>query len=309
MQIIVEKICKSYSLCYNLVGLRLIKELKNNFRAMIVDGKKIAEKIFTRLQGEVSILKQRGINPKLGVFLIGNDKPSHTYVQKKGEACQKIGVDFLLKKYQKDITEGELIKEINNVQKNENLTGLIVQLPLPEHIHAGRVIRHIKPEIDVDCLTEANLGKLITGDYIIEPPTPGAILEILKHHNIELKGKNVVLMGAGTLIGKPLANLLFHQKTTVSVCNSSTKNPEEFTKKADIIISGVGKYNLITGDMIKKGAVVIDAGVCFIDGKMYGDVNFEEIKDKASLVTPTPGGVGPLTVAKLIENTIKCAKR
>lgn len=276
---------------------------------MIVDGKKIAEKIFTRLQGEVSVLKQQGINPKLGVFLIGNDQPSHTYVTKKGEACERIGVEFLLKKYKEDITECELIKEIEEVQKKEDLTGLIVQLPLPKHIDANRVIKHIKPEIDVDCLTCTNLGKLISGEYIIEPPTPGAILEILKHHDIDLKGKNVVLIGTGTLIGRPLANLLFHMKATVSTCNSSTQNPEEFTKKADIIISGVGKHNLITGSMIKKEAVVIDAGVCFVDGKMYGDINFAEVSQKASLVTPTPGGVGPLTVAKLIENTVKCARR
>jgi methylenetetrahydrofolate dehydrogenase (NADP+)/methenyltetrahydrofolate cyclohydrolase len=280
-----------------------------NNKAVIVDGKKIANQIFNRLQGEVSVLKQQGINPKLGVFLIGNDKPSHTYVNKKKEACEEIGVEFLLKEYKENITGEELMDAIENAQKNENLTGLIVQLPLPKHIHAGRVIKHIKPEIDVDCLTNTNLGKLVIGDYCIEPPTPGAILEILKYYDIELKGKNVVLMGTGTLIGRPLANLLFHQKATVITCNSFTKNQAEFTKKADIIISGVGKHNLITGDMIKKGAVVIDAGVCFENGKMYGDINFEEVLKKASLVTPTPGGVGPLTVAKLIENTVKSARR
>ena len=280
-----------------------------NNKTVIVDGKKIAQKIFARLQNEVSVLKQQGINPKLGVFLVGDDQPSHTYVNKKKEACKDIGVDFLLKKYEENITGEELIDAIEDVQENENLTGLIVQLPLPKHIHTGRVIKHIKPEIDVDCLTEANLGKLVVGNYCIEPPTPGAILEILKHHNIELKGKNVVLMGTGTLIGRPLANLLFHTQASVSTCNSSTKNSAELTRKADIIISGVGKHNLITGDMIKKGAVVIDAGVCFVDGKMYGDINFEEVSKKASLVTPTPGGVGPLTVAKLVENTIKCARK
>lgn len=274
----------------------------------IVDGKKIANKIFARLQGEVSVLKQQGINPKLGVFLIGDDKPSHTYVKKKGEACKTIGVDFLLKKYEENVTEGELIEDIKKVQREDDLTGLIVQLPLPKHIDADRVIKNIKPEIDVDCLTENNLGKLIVGNYCIEPPTPGAILEVIKHHDIELKGKNVVLVGAGTLIGRPLANLLFHQKATVIVCNSATKNMRILTRKADILITGVGKNNLITGDMIKKGAVVIDAGVCFVEDKMYGDINFDEIKEKASLVTPTPGGVGPLTVAKLVENTVNCAK-
>jgi methylenetetrahydrofolate dehydrogenase (NADP+) / methenyltetrahydrofolate cyclohydrolase len=276
---------------------------------MIVNGKKIAEKIFTRLQGEVSVLKQQGINPKLGVFLIGNDQPSHAYVGKKREACKQIGMEFLLKKYEENITECELISAIEDVQKNENLTGLIVQLPLPGHIDAGRVIKHINPKIDVDCLTEVNLGKLVTGDYIIEPPTPGAILEILKYYDVELIGKNVVLIGTGTLIGRPLANLLFHMKTTITICSAATQNLIELTKKADIIISGVGKHNLITGDMIKKDAVIIDAGVCFVDGKMYGDTKFDEVNKKASLITPTPGGVGPLTVAKLVENTIKCARR
>ena len=280
-----------------------------NNKAIVVDGKNIAEKIFTRLQGEVSVLKQQGINPKLGVFLIGDDHSSHIYVGKKEEACKKIGVSFFLKKYDENITGEELIEAIENVQKNEDLTGLIVQLPLPSHIHVGRVIKHIKPEIDVDCLTEANLGKLITGNYCIEPPTPGAILEILKHYDIELKGKNVVLMGTGTLIGRPLANLLFHTQASVSTCNSFTQNLEVFTRRADIVISGVGEHNLITGNMIKKGAVVIDAGVCFVGGKMHGDINFEEVSKKASLVTPTPGGVGPLTVAKLVENTIKCTRK
>lgn len=275
----------------------------------IVDGKKIANIILNRLQGEVGILKQQGIVPKLGVFLVGEEKSSHTYVDKKREVCQNVGVDFLLKKFPNNITEGELIEFLKDIQANENLTGLIVQLPLPKHIDVDRVIRNIDYEIDVDCLTEINLGKLVTGNYCMIPPTPGAILEILKYYDIELKGKKVVLIGTGDLIGRPLANLLFHKKATVTACNSSTKNIEEFTKKADIIISGVGKYNLITGDDVKRGAVVIDAGVCFVKGKMYGDINFDEIKKKASLITPTPGGVGPLTVIKLIENTVKCAKK
>ena len=277
--------------------------------AKIVQGKKIADKILTRLQKEVRLLKSRGITPKLGVFLIGDNKPSHTYVRKKQEACEKIGVDFILKHYSPDIMEEELIKEVKAIQKNYELSGLIVQLPLPVHIDYKNVVNYINPKIDVDCLTDINLSRLKTGDYCIEPPTPGAILEILKYHNIDLKKNKVVLMGTGVLVGKPLADLLFHKQADIVTCNSSTKNPEEIARTADILISAVGKHNLIRGDMIKKGAVVIDAGVSFVDGKMYGDINFEEVKKKASLVTPTPGGVGPLTVAKLIENTIKCAKK
>ncbi len=275
----------------------------------IVNGTKIAKLILKRLQGEVSVLKQQGIIPKLGVFLIGNDHPSNTYVQKKKEACQKIGVEFLLKKYEENITGEELMEEIDNVQKNDNLTGLIVQLPLPRHIDKYRLIKHIDPKIDVDCLTSINLGRLVIGNYNIIPPTAGAILEILKYYDIELKGKIIVLIGMGTLVGRPLANLLFHRKVTVISCNSDTKDLEKMTNKADIIISGVGKYNLVTGKMIKKDAIVIDAGISFVDGKICGDINFAEISARASLVTPTPKGVGPLTVAKLVENTVKCAQR
>lgn len=270
----------------------------------IVNGHKIASKIYSRIK------RQRGVKAKLGVVLVGNHKPSQTYVRKKGEAAKACGVDFLLRQLPSRISTKQLIAEVQQLQQSKyKLTGLIVQLPLPKHINTGKVLESISPSIDVDCLSQTSLGKLITGSYWIEPPTPGAILEILRYHHIPLAGAKVVLIGAGSLVGRPLANMLFHEQATVSVLNRSTKNATFYTKMADIIVTGVGKHGVLTGNMIKPGAVVIDAGVSFVGKKMYGDINFKSVAKKARLVTPTPGGVGPLTVAKLIENTVKCAKK
>ncbi len=278
--------------------------------SQIVAGHKIAKGIYTKLAKQVPSLKKKNYAPKLGVILVGNNKPSETYVRKKGEAAEKIGVGFLLKKYPSSITTNKLITEVKKLQQARyKLTGLIVQLPLPKHINTGKVLEAISPSLDVDCLTQTNLGKLVTGSYWIEPPTPGAIVSILKHHKVKLKGKTVALVGAGALVGKPLANMLMHEEATVSVLNASTPDISVYTKPADIVITGVGKKDLVTGKMIKTGAVVVDAGVCFVGKKMYGDINFKSVSKKASLVTPTPGGVGPLTVAKLIENTVKCANK
>jgi len=277
--------------------------------ATIVNGPKIATSIYKRLEKKVSNLKKLKITPKLGVILVGSDKPSQTYVRRKGQSAQKIGLDFILKVYPASISAVKLISEIEKLQKSKNkLTGLIVQLPLPKKINTGKVLESVDPKLDVDCLTQKNLGKLLTGSYNIEPPTPGAILEILKYHKVNLVGAKVCMVGAGQLIGRPLTNLLMHKQATVTVCNQYTKNLEKYTLEADVVITGVGKHNLLKGSMIKKGAVVIDAGVCFVDGKMYGDIDFTSVSKKASLVTPTPGGVGPLTVAKLIENTVLCAE-
>ncbi|MFH0818992.1 MAG: bifunctional 5,10-methylenetetrahydrofolate dehydrogenase/5,10-methenyltetrahydrofolate cyclohydrolase [Patescibacteria group bacterium] len=277
--------------------------------AIIVNGPQIAASIYNRLSKKVVNLKKTKITPKLGVILVGADKPSQAYVKKKGQAAEKIGVDFLLQIYPASITTAKLISEIEKLQERKNkLTGLIVQLPLPKKINTGKVLEVINPNIDVDCLTQKNLGKLLTGSNKIEPPTPGAILEILKYHKVNLKGTKVCMVGAGQLIGRPLTNLLMHELATVTVCNQYTKKLKQYTQTADVVIMGVGKYNLLTGSMIKKNAVVIDAGVCFVKEKMYGDIHFASVSKKASLVTPTPGGVGPLTVAKLIENTVICAE-
>lgn len=276
--------------------------------ATIVSGSTIAQSIYQRLRRQMPQLKRRGVAPKLGVVLVGTDKPSQTYVRKKGEAAEAIGVQFLLKTLPTKTTTEQLLQVVRDLQTpKHNLTGLIVQLPLPKHIHTGKILEAINPQLDVDCLTQTNLGKLVTGSYWIEPPTPGAIISILRYHHIKLAGKRVAIIGAGALVGRPLANMLMHEQATVSVLNRSTPNVQAYTKTADIVITGVGKHNLLTGAMIKPGAVVVDAGVSFVQGKMYGDIDFASVAKRATLVTPTPGGVGPLTVAKLIENTVKCA--
>lgn len=276
----------------------------------IVSGHAIAKSIYQRLNRQVPVLTKQGYQPKLAVVLVGNHKPSQTYVRKKGEAAAACGIDFVLVHLPSRISTKALIAELEELQKPKyRLTGLIVQLPLPKQINTGKVLESIVPSIDVDCLTQTNLGKLVTGSYWIEPPTPGAIIEILKHHQVNLKGANVVVIGAGSLVGRPLANMLMHEEATVSVLNRSTKNASTYTKNADIVITGVGKHGVLTGKMIKKGAVVVDAGVSFIGTKMVGDIDFTSVSKQARIVTPTPGGVGPLTVAKLIENTVKCATK
>ncbi|MBI2415845.1 MAG: bifunctional 5,10-methylenetetrahydrofolate dehydrogenase/5,10-methenyltetrahydrofolate cyclohydrolase [Candidatus Kerfeldbacteria bacterium] len=278
--------------------------------ATIVDGHAIAQHIYRRLAHQVPFLKKRGYTPKLGVILVGRDQASHTYVRKKGEAARRSGLEFLLKTLPASVSTKQLIITIQQLQQPRyHLTGLIVQLPLPKQVNTGKVLEAIDPQLDVDCLTQTNLGKLITGSYWIEPPTPGAILSILKAHHIRLVGQRIVLIGAGALVGRPLANMLFHEQATVTVLNRATVSLARYTKTADIIITGVGQHNLLTGAMLKPGVVVMDAGVSFVAGKMYGDINFASVVKKAKLVTPTPGGVGPLTVAKLIENTVKCARK
>ncbi|MDP3970663.1 MAG: bifunctional 5,10-methylenetetrahydrofolate dehydrogenase/5,10-methenyltetrahydrofolate cyclohydrolase [bacterium] len=276
----------------------------------VVDGHTIAQGIYKKLVKQVPVLKEKNIVPKLGVILVGAHKPSQTYVKRKGEAAKKIGVGFKLRKLSSKISTLALIQEIKKMQQpSVGLTGLIVQLPLPKHINTGKVLEAISPQLDVDCLTQTNLGKLVTGSYWIEPPTPGAILQILKYHKVLLKGKKIAIIGAGALVGKPLSNMLMHEEATISILNQYTPDLSEYTKNADIVITGVGKHNLLTGDMIKEGAIVIDAGVSFVGKKMYGDIDLKSVRSKAAIVTPTPGGVGPLTVAKLIENTVKCAQK
>lgn len=274
----------------------------------IIDGKAIAEKINNQTAKEIKKLKTKGIVPKLAVILVGEDKPSLTYVRRKKESAEKIGIDFILKKYPAEIKKNELINEIKKIQKNKKLTGLIVQLPLPEPLYTSEVLNAINPEIDVDCLTDYNLGKLVMETSLITPPTPTAVIRILKELNIDLKGKNITIIGMGALVGKPLAIILANAGASISTCDRSTKNIKKKCLMADIIVTAVGKKNLLTADMVKKGTIVIDTGICFVDHKMHGDVDFEKISKKAFAITPTPGGVGPITVSILLENTVRLAK-
>lgn len=268
--------------------------------ATIVDGSKIAQQILGKLKQEI---KQSRLRPHLAVVLVGADPASRTYVRKKQEAALAIGVKFSLFTYPSNISTEKLIAQLGKIQR-QSLSGIIIQLPLPQTLDKKRVLNALQPELDVDFLTWESLGKLVVGENILVPPSPGAVLEILRHYKINLKGQHVVLVGAGDLIGKPLANIFIHMPVTLTTCNKETKNLSDITRQADILITGVGKAGLIRGNMVKPGAVVIDAGVSFKGKKMFGDVAFEEVKKIARLITPTPGGVGPITVAKLLENTV-----
>lgn len=269
----------------------------------IVDGKQIARSILENLAKQVADL---GLRPHLAVVLVGSDPASLTYIRKKQEAALKIGIKFSLYRFPANIQFDELSSEIRSIQ-SQPLSGIIVQLPLPDSLDKRKVLNLLNPDIDVDYLSWESLGKLVIGENPLIPPTPGAILEVLDYYKVNLSGKHIVLVGAGDLIGKPLANLLIQMPVTLTVCTKQTRGLEKHTLQADILVSGVGKYNLIRGNMVKKGAVVIDAGVNFRNKKIFGDVNFDEVKKKASIITPTPGGIGPITVAKLLENTVAIA--
>ncbi|TAN34252.1 bifunctional 5,10-methylenetetrahydrofolate dehydrogenase/5,10-methenyltetrahydrofolate cyclohydrolase [Patescibacteria group bacterium] len=275
----------------------------------LIDGKLIAKHIEAETARRVALLKEKGAKPKLAVFLVGEDKPSQKYVKKKGEAAQRVGLDFVLHELAGDIGMAELVEKIEDAQHNEELSGIIIQLPLPEHLYTSEVLNAIHPEIDVDCLTDVNLGKLVMKTNHIVPPTPGAVITIIKDLGVDLVGKNVVIIGAGALVGKPLSIMMMNERASVTTCNSATRDTKEKCLSADIIVTGVGKKDLLRGGMVKEGAIVIDTGVAFVDGKMYGDVNVDEVMERAAHVTPTPGGVGPLTVVRLLWNTVLCAER
>jgi methylenetetrahydrofolate dehydrogenase (NADP+)/methenyltetrahydrofolate cyclohydrolase len=275
----------------------------------LIDGKALAEKILARTTTKIKQLKQKGQTPKLAVVLVGENPASEIYVKKKGEAAMNIGMDFILHRFPKTIKLPELLKALEELQHNPTLSGLIIQLPLPKHLPVTTVINAVKPEYDVDCLTDVNFGKLILNTYTIEPPTAGAIMEILNSLKLNLAGKHVCVVGTGALVGKPVAIMLMNKEATVTTCNSSTKKLAEKCRTADIIITGVGKANLIKNSMIKKNAIIIDAGVSFNKkGKAVGDVNIEDVLKKVRFVTPTPGGVGPVTVARLLYNVVKLAE-
>ncbi|HRH23768.1 MAG TPA: bifunctional 5,10-methylenetetrahydrofolate dehydrogenase/5,10-methenyltetrahydrofolate cyclohydrolase [Candidatus Magasanikbacteria bacterium] len=278
-------------------------------KAVIVDGKQLSEKILASLRIEVVKLKKQGVIPKLAIVHVGDHQPSKTYIKRKEEAARSIGVDFELHTYPAATSKEDIISYIKKIQKDKKLSGLIVQLPLPEPLYTAEVLNAINPEVDVDCLTDGQLGKLVMKTNVIAPPTPGAVCEILEMLNVNVQGKHVVIVGAGALVGKPLSIMLLNKLATVTVCNSHTKNLKSITKKADIIISAVGKKDLITKSHVKKGCIVIDTGIVFENKKMYGDVDFARVSKRASYITPTPGGVGPVTVALLLKNTVTQAKR
>lgn len=273
-----------------------------------IDGKALAKTIHERTTTKVQELKKNGITPKLAVVLVGEDKPSQTYVRMKGKAAEKAGMDFELHELPADISKEGIIARLVNIQQDPHLTGLIVQLPLPEPLYTTEVLNAIETKFDVDCLTDGNLGKLVMQTNTITPPTPGAVMEILEDLDVDLTGKEVTIVGTGALVGKPLAIMMMNRGATVTTCNIHTKDLKAACLRADILISAVGKKDLIRGDMVNDGTIVIDSGVDFENNVMFGDVTVEEVIEKASHLTPTPGGVGPLTVARLLWNTAVLAE-
>ncbi len=284
----------------------------------ILDGKKLSERILENLKKEI---KSRRLKSRLAVISVGENPISQIFINQKEMACEKIGIDFKLFKFPTKIKNSELKKEISGIVKNPANSGVIIQLPLPKKFLPEEILNLISEEKDIDVLSENSLGKFYQalpsfssknlggqGTLKILPPTVQGIFYLFKNYKIDLKGKNVVIVGAGRLVGFPLAIQLLKEKATVSVLNEFTKDAPSFLKKADILISGVGKPNLIKGNMIKRGVIVIDAGTSVKNGRLVGDVDFQSVFKKASYITPVPGGVGPLTVACLFENLIMLNK-
>ena len=273
--------------------------------AHVIDGKEIALKTRLKLKEE---LNKYGKTITLAVILVGDDPASKIYVKNKRKACEEVGI--ISKEYilPNNIKEKDLLNLIDELNKLDEINGILVQLPLPLHINEKKIIERISPLKDVDCFCELNLGKLLNKNYNFLPCTPAGILELLYYENIAIKGKHCVILGRSNIVGKPMAILMINNDATVTVCHSKTKNLKEVCKMAYILIVAVGKPKFLKSDMVKTGAVVIDVGINRDDkGKICGDVDFENVKNKASYITPVPGGVGPMTVTKLINNVILAA--
>ena len=272
---------------------------------MILDGKALSNKILDEISKEHDfMLKKNGRRAGLVVVIVGDDKASRVYVKNKRMTCEKVGFFTETIDFSSNISEEELLKEIERLNSDERFDGILVQLPLPKHIDELKVLNAINPDKDVDGFHFNNIGKMVVGDGFLSC-TPYGIMQLLDEYNIDVEGKDVVIVGRSNIVGKPMALLLIQKRATVQVCNTRTKDMREKLKNADIVISAAGVPNLIGKEDVKKGAVVIDVGINRVEGKICGDVNFEEVKDIASYITPVPGGVGPMTIASLMKNTLK----
>lgn len=267
----------------------------------IIDGKGIADRIYEELKEEVITLKDK---PGLAVVLVGDDPASIVYVRNKERACKRLGLNYKLLKFPQSIGREDLLSSIKTLNEDEMTNGIIVQMPLPKHLDAFDIVSNIDPLKDVDGLHPDNLGRLLSGKPRIIPCTPLGIIELLKRENIDVKGKNAVIVGRSNLVGKPLFHLLLSLDATVTICHSKTSDLKKETSRADILVCAVGAPRLITVDMVKEGAIVIDVGINRVDDKLVGDVDFETVKNVARAITPVPGGVGPMTVAMLMKNVI-----
>ncbi len=275
----------------------------------LIDGKVISASVKERVKGEVEVLKAKGITTGLAVIIVGEDPASKVYVANKKKACEALGIISEEYALPEDTTQEELLALIDELNNKKTINGILCQLPLPRHLDEQAVINAILPEKDVDAFHPQNVGKIMLGEYDFVPCTPAGIMEMLAYENIDITGKTCVVIGRSNIVGKPMGMLLLHKNGTVTICHSRTKDLTEVCKKADILVAAVGRPNFVTSDMVKDGAVVIDVGINRVDGKLVGDVDFEAVKDKCSAITPVPGGVGPMTIAMLMQNTLTAAKK
>lgn len=272
----------------------------------LLDGKSLSAHIQATIQSQVMNLPRA---PKLVVILVGNDAPSLAYVTMKAKACKNVGIDGSVLNLLESTQESELLAHIRTLNTDDNVDGILVQLPLPKHINTAKILESITPEKDVDGFHPLNVGRIQTNtqvDSSFAPATPLGVMRLLEHYKINPKGKNVAIIGASNIVGKPLAALMHNANATISLCHIYTQDLSLYTKRADIVCVGVGKQNLLRAEMIQEGAVVIDIGINRLEsGKLVGDVDFDNVAKKASFITPVPGGVGPMTIASLLENTLK----
>lgn len=278
--------------------------------AHIIDGKKIAAAARADIAERVKQFeKETGVLPGLAVIIVGENPASQVYVRNKQKACEEAGMYSVVVRMPEETTQDELMAKLDELKNDEKIHGILVQLPLPKHLDEGAVIAAIPPEKDVDAFHAQNAGHIMIGDYDFLPCTPAGVMTMLRYENIDIEGKNCVVVGRSNIVGKPMAMLLLHANGTVTVCHSRTKNLADVTRSADILVVAIGKARFVTGDMIKPGAVVIDVGMNRDEaGKLCGDVDFESAEKVAGAITPVPGGVGPMTITTLLENTLTAAK-
>ena len=277
--------------------------------ATLLSGKTVSARIKENLKKEIEELKAKGILPGLAVIIVGEDPASKVYVGRKEAMCQELGMHSEKFALPEETTQEELVALVEKLNNDDKVHGILVQLPLPKHLDEKAVINTISPEKDVDAFHPVNVGKIMIGDYDFVPCTPAGIMELIHESGVEVEGKTCVVVGRSNIVGKPMSMLLLHKNGTVTTCHSRTKNISEITKTADILVAAVGRANFITEDMVKPGAVVIDVGMNRLsDGRLVGDVDFENVEKIAGAITPVPGGVGPMTIAMLMQNTFTAAK-
>jgi len=277
--------------------------------AKIIDGKYISEIVRQEIADKVAVLKSQNIEPCLAVIIVGDNPASRVYVNNKKKACEKAGIKSLEFILSETATQDELLDLVNKLNNDTTVNGILVQLPLPDGFDERAVINAIDPMKDVDAFHPYNVGKIMIGDYSFLPCTPAGIMILLERYNIDVTGKHCVIIGRSNIVGKPMSMLMLKKNATVTVCHSKTVNLNEICREADILIAAVGKAKFVTSDMVKEGAVVIDVGInrCE-DKKLYGDVDYDDVFDKVGYITPVPGGVGPMTVTVLLENTLKAVE-